>query len=161
MIAHFVDSFWWAGNFEKSRQLYRLTHTYLNSKVDNLIWVWNVADSAVDLLVVDIFRRYWPGKDYVDVASLSIWEEWWDETKPPYWVYQNMLAIAEGKPIAMGPGCHIPTLETLKSQDQWVFYVAHGDFLYSCNANASSIKEGYNNSKVLNQGELRFCYEVK
>jgi hypothetical protein len=82
--------------------------------LDNLVWVWNVntpggsAGSIAD---------YYPGPQYVDILTIDIYGSF----NPDY--YASMLALADGKPIALGEVGAAPTPEILAAQPRWAYFM--------------------------------------
>ncbi|MGO9270415.1 MAG: hypothetical protein ACLQOO_09215 [Terriglobia bacterium] len=61
--------------------------------------------------------------------------------------YYEMLALADGKPIALGEVGIPPSAETLKAQPRWAFFMAWAGMV------DDRIKPGYANPYYLNRGD--------
>ncbi len=116
--------FWWGGRPGKngSAELYRqLFDRFVNyHKLDNLIWVWNVNTPGGS---AGPFADYFPGNECVDVLSVDNYSEF----KAEY--YNDVLALAAGKPIALGEVGAVPPVEVLQSQPKWAWFMVWSDIL--------------------------------
>jgi mannan endo-1,4-beta-mannosidase len=110
--------FWWGGRAGKygSAALYRMMFDRLVNyhKIKNLIWVWNVDRPEGTSLK---FEECWPGAQYVDVLSLDCYATF----KQSY--YADLLKLANGKPIALGEVGGNLSLDVLKSQPKWAWWM--------------------------------------
>lgn len=139
---------WWGDRpgANGGARLYRITHDYLTSKgLDNLIWVWNVQDNPAGG-----WADYYPGDDYVDVASLDVWYKNYPSTAD----YQQLQSIAGSKPIALAEMGKIPDASLLTGQTRWSYFMMWSEQLKGNNTNAE-IQAGYFHPRVLNQGEVK------
>lgn len=125
--------FWWGGRPgpEGTRKLYQLTHDYLQKTkgLTNLIWVWDIQDFgtlANDAVV------YNPGDKYWDVAALDIYD---DKTGFSKEKYDVMVKAGAGKPIAIGECQKLPTIEVLKEQPKWTFFMGWSELIFKFNTN--------------------------
>ncbi|MET9617637.1 glycosyl hydrolase [Kitasatospora indigofera] len=147
---HEMNETWnWWGNRPGANggaKLYQITHDYLaNTKgLSNLIWVWNVQDNPAGG-----WATYYPGSAYVDVVSLDAWYK----SYPSAADYQQLLAIAGAKPIAIAELGKIPTAALLDSQPKWAYFMLWSEQLTGNNTNAE-IQTGYFLPRVVNQGEI-------
>ncbi len=116
--------FWWGGRPGKngSSALYRqLFDRFVNvHHLDNLIWVWNVNIPGGSAGPVD---DYFPGLDYADVLTIDDYQEFKQE------YYDQMLALAGTKPIALGEVGALPTLDVFKAQPRWTYFMIWSDFI--------------------------------
>jgi len=133
--------FWWggrpgpAGTAQLYREVYaRLVYVH---HLDNLIWVWNQNGPAPP----GEFYSYFPGQQYVDVVSYDNYHELKDR------YYYEMLALADGKPIALGEVGIPPSAETLKAQPRWAFFMLWAGMV------DDRIKPLYTNPYYLNRGD--------
>ncbi|MEU3463974.1 glycosyl hydrolase [Streptomyces sp. NPDC006733] len=147
---HEMNEAWnWWGNrpgANGSARLYQITRDYLagTKGLDNLIWVWNVQDNPAGG-----WSNYYPGSQYVDVASLDAWYK----NYPSAADYQQLRNIAGTKPIAIAEMGKVPTDSLLQSQPQWAWFMLWSEQLRGSNTNAE-IQTSYFLPRVLNQGEL-------
>jgi mannan endo-1,4-beta-mannosidase len=126
---HEIDGgwFWWTDveTPENTAALYRQMFDYLVNKrgLHNLIWVYHAAHSCNRIQgrrgwdtksvtdeqfeeEVAFRRRYYPGDEYVDIASLSTygnrqlgWGHGWADARAR--AYELMQGVAPGKPLAV------------------------------------------------------------
>jgi mannan endo-1,4-beta-mannosidase len=112
------DWFWWGGHTGQYstaalyRQLFdRFEHVH---HLSNLIWVWStdrVHNPAME------HAKYFPGIEYVDVLALDVYH---NDFAPSY--YDSLVALSQGKPLALDEVGSPPTPEILKQQPRWVWY---------------------------------------
>jgi mannan endo-1,4-beta-mannosidase len=138
---------WWGGRPgpNGSRRLYQLMRDELLGRagLTNLVWVWNVSDKSDDTIA-----EYYPGNDYVDVASIDVWQK----DYPSSTDYETMKAIAAGKPIALGEVKTVPSPSTLAEQPDWAWFLLWAEYLV--NNSDSAIKATYYDGNVLNQEQV-------
>ncbi len=82
--------------------------------IKNLIWVWNVDRPEGTTLK---FRECWPGPEYVDVLSLDCYRTF----KQSY--YDDLLKLANGKPVALAEVGGSLSLDVLKAQPKWAWWM--------------------------------------
>jgi mannan endo-1,4-beta-mannosidase len=106
--------------------------------LDNLIWVWN--ENAAP---VGEYYSFFPGQRYVDIISYDNYGRLNDHS------YYEMLALAEGKPIALGEVGVPPSAEVLKAEPRWAWFMvwAGDDYVND------RILPGYANPYVINRGD--------
>lgn len=112
--------FWWGGHYkgkyttaELYRQIFdRFVHHY---KLNNLIWVWSVDRPTQPDRE---FSKYYPGNKYIDVLALDVYGS---DFKQAY--YDSLKALSKGKPVTLAEVGVPPTLETLKKQPDWTWWV--------------------------------------
>jgi mannan endo-1,4-beta-mannosidase len=143
--------FWWGGRPGKNgsaalyRQLYdRLVNAH---QLDNLIWVWNVNVPGGS---AGAFTDYFPGTDYVDVLSVDNYGEF----KPSY--YDDVLGLAGEKPIALAEVGGAPTLEVLKAQPKWTYFMIWAGLAEFSNP-PEKLREVFEGPTVLNRGDPRLA----
>jgi mannan endo-1,4-beta-mannosidase len=132
--------FWWGGRpgMGGTAQLYREVYArmvYVHH-LDNLIWVWNQNGPAP----MGEFFNFFPGQQYVDVVSYDNYRELSDR------YYYEMLALAEGRPIALGEVGVPPAAEVLKAQPRWAWFMVWAGMVND------RILPAYTNSYVMNRG---------
>jgi mannan endo-1,4-beta-mannosidase len=138
-------SFWWGGRPgpDGTRKLYQLMHDYMtNTKgLTNLVWVWDLQDFST--LSNDI-NAYNPGGNDWDVAALDVY----DGSGYTMAKYNTMVAVAAGKPVAIGECSTLPTAAILKQQPKWTFFMSWSELTFNDNSNAQLISL-YNASNVI------------
>jgi mannan endo-1,4-beta-mannosidase len=111
--------FWWGGRRGEygTVAMYKMLFDRLVKfhQLKNLIWVWNVDRPEGTSLK---FADCWPGPEYVDILSLDCYQEF----KPSY--YDDLLKLANGKPIALGEVGGNLSLAALAAQPKWVWWMA-------------------------------------
>jgi len=91
-----ADWFWWGGDPEKSKALYRATFDYLvkTKHLNNLLFVFEPSSVNKNTSL------YYPGKDYVDMVGISCFVSWNEELTPDKIpAYANLRDL--GKPMAL------------------------------------------------------------
>ena len=115
-------AFWWGGRTgsQGTARLFELTRDYLEQKYNlhNIIWVWDVQDLSAPSTYAD----YLPRAQYFDIAALDMYSEGFTQAH-----YDAMLALAKGKPIAIGEAFKVPSPATLAAQPKWVFFMGWSD----------------------------------
>jgi mannan endo-1,4-beta-mannosidase len=139
---------WWGGRPgpDGSRRLYQLMHDYLVRRqgLTNLVWVWDVTDQRLDEI-----DDYFPGSDYVDVASIDIWQK----DYPSQNDYAAMLAVAAGKPIALGEVKKVPSPAVLAEQPDWAWFMVWAEELSDSNG-GDAVEATYYDRHVLNREQV-------
>jgi mannan endo-1,4-beta-mannosidase len=112
--------FWWGGRTGQygTAQLYREVYNRMVNvhHLNNLVWVWNQNGPAAG----GEFYGFYPGPQYADVVSYDNYSSLDDR------FYQEILTIANGKPIGFGEVGSPPTPEVLYSQPKMAFYMTWG-----------------------------------
>jgi mannan endo-1,4-beta-mannosidase len=109
--------FWWGGRpgqygtAELFREVYnRMVNVH---HLNNLVWVWNQNGPAPG----GEFYSFYPGPQYADVVSYDNYSTLDDR------YYQEILTIANGKPIGFGEVGSPPPPEVLMMQPKLAFYM--------------------------------------
>ncbi|HEX7028175.1 MAG TPA: glycosyl hydrolase [Gammaproteobacteria bacterium] len=115
--------FWWCGRKGEDgyQKLWRMLYDRLVNfhGLDNLIWVFN--GNEVKEGVAD-YADFFPGHDVVDVLATDVYSGRYDEEN-----YRQLLALAGDKPIALGEVGSFPTVEKLKAQPRWTWFMSWRD----------------------------------
>jgi len=110
--------FWWGGRIEKNgtAALYRqLFDRFVNyHKLNNLIWVWSVDRPFT--LPERRFTYYYPGNEYFDVVALDVYSSDFKQSN-----YDTLVALSNGKPLALAEVGPPPTPDIMKNQPGWVY----------------------------------------
>lgn len=140
--------FWWGGRPgpENFTRLYRMLYDRLTNfhQLNNLIWVYG--PNEVKNGVAE-YADYFPGHEVVDALATDVYTENFSQHN-----YDSLLALAEGKPIALGETGPIPSVEVLRKQPRWAWFVAWYDVVGG--RDRAAIKATYDSSEVLNWEEL-------
>ncbi len=117
------DWFWWGKKSGEQgyRALYRMLFDRLTRvhKLNNLIWVFNANEVRED---IDPCDRYFPGGDVVDVLATDVYKGGF--ARPDY---EQLLALAGEKPIALGEVGNMPSPEILRAQPRWTWFMHWGE----------------------------------
>jgi mannan endo-1,4-beta-mannosidase len=115
--------FWWGGRRGEygSAALYKMMFERLakHHQLKNLIWVWNVDRPEGSSLK---FADCWPGPEYVDVVTMDNYKEF----KKSY--YDDLLKLANGKPVALAEVGGNLSLPVLQSQPKWAWWMVWSGF---------------------------------
>ncbi len=139
--------FWWGGRKGENgfAALYRMTYDRMvnTHHLDNLIWVWNSnaptggnAGSYVD---------YYPGPRYCDILAADIYGEF----KQSY--HDDLAALSNGRPIALGEVGRVPATAVLKEQTRWAWFMIWADLLRVNKVEA--VQELFNDPHTLSRGD--------
>jgi mannan endo-1,4-beta-mannosidase len=115
--------FWWG---KKTGQpgyaaLYRMLFDRLTKfhKLNNLLWVFNANEVREN---VEPCARCYPGADVVDVLATDVYKGGFARTD-----YDQLLALAAGKPVALGEVGAMPPEEILREQPRWAWFMHWGE----------------------------------
>lgn len=87
------------------------------------------------------FANFFPGQKYVDVVSHDNYRDLNDR------YYYEIMALADGKVVALGELGTVPSPEILKAQPKWAWFMLwSGRF-------AERAKTGYDNHYILTRGD--------
>lgn len=138
--------FWW-GEKDNFDALWGIMYDrFVNvHQLDNLLWVWN--PNAPNAYSLD-YEAFFPGTAKVDILAADIYEH---DFKQSY--YHELLALAGGKPIAIGENGGLPSPEVLKNQPKWVYSMTWGSSLTQDNS-TTEIRTYMSQSKTLTLPQL-------
>lgn len=118
--------FWWGKRSGENgyKRLYRLLFERLVHfhGLDNLVWVYN-ANEIRDS--VDPYETYYPGDDVVDILATDVYRGGYAQAD-----YDQLLALAGEKPIALGEVGAPPKLDILRKQPRWTWFMVWGESLW-------------------------------
>ena len=110
--------FWWGGRRGEygTTAMYKMMFDRLvkHHQIKNLIWIWSVDRPEGTSLKYD---ECWPGPEYVDILALDCYGEF----KQSY--YDDLLKLANGKPITLAEVGAPPPLAVLKTQPKWTWWM--------------------------------------
>ena len=140
--------FWWCRHpgEEGFIKLWRMMYDYFTNhhKLNNLIWVWNPnapRDKEGDEAYA--YKDYFPGLDYVDVLAADVYHNDYRQSH-----HDQLLELAQGKPIAFGEVGRMPSPEILEEQPNWTWFMGWANWLYKANT-PDSVKALYNSSRTI------------
>lgn len=121
--------FWWGHKKgpDGYKKLWRMLYERLVNfhQLDNLIWVWNANEMGMGK---DPYPVYFPGHDVVDILATDVYRENYAKRD-----YEELLKLANGKPIAIGECGPLPTPELLEKQPQWAWFMSWSEFPWESN----------------------------
>ncbi len=145
------DWFWWGGRPgpRGAQALYRLMIEVFTKKygLNNLLWVWN-ANKVNDEGNAGPYRDYYPGHAYVDILATDVYKGDFQDRH-----YEELLAVAEGKPVALGEIGKVPAPGLLKRQPRWAWFMIWCDYLERENT-PEEIRAFYDDPRVVTREEL-------
>jgi mannan endo-1,4-beta-mannosidase len=123
--------FWWGGRKgpDGSAALYRQLFDRLvnRHKLNNLIWVWNANAPGSGGSGPGPYPDYFPGLQYADVLSVDVYNGFQQS------YYDNLLALAAGKPIALGEVGAVPTPAVLTQQPRYTWFMSWSEIVQEGN----------------------------
>jgi mannan endo-1,4-beta-mannosidase len=142
--------FWWGGRPGEngSAALYRQFYDRLVNihHLNNLVWVWNVNSPSENAGPI---TAYFPGVQYADIVSMDIYGEF----KQSY--YNDMLALAGDKPIALAEVGAMPTLDVLAKQPRWAYFMMWSGMAEGANS-PDQLQAIFHAPNLLNRGDPPF-----
>jgi mannan endo-1,4-beta-mannosidase len=136
--------FWWNGKpgDNGTKKLYRMLYDRLVKfhKLNNLIWVYNCNEIRENVVPYD---SVYPGDDVVDILATDVYRNAFDPND-----YNQLLAVAGDKPIALGEVGTPPTSEQLREQPRWTWFMVWG------NLDRRASREIYDSNETLTWEEL-------
>lgn len=146
--------FWWGGRKGQngSAALYRMLYDRLVKmhRLDNLIWVWNANALASGPAGPGPYTEFFPGLQYVDVVSIDNYGEMRRE------VYDSAVALAAGKPVALGEVGRAPSPDVLKDQPKWTWFMVWSEFVERGN-DIEELRAVYNAPMTLSRDDPRMA----
>jgi len=125
--------FWWGdkkGEDGYAKLWKMLFDRFVNyHQLNNLIWVWN-ANAPRDIPADEAYayKHYYPGHDYVDVLAADVYNFDYEQKD-----YEELLALAEGRVIALGEVGELPKIEILTAQPKWAWFMVWASWLETHN----------------------------
>lgn len=144
------DWFWWGKHGPDAlKALWQLMYGYFTHArgLDNLIWVLGWAGQNVDL-------RYYPGRQYVDVAGADIYVEDHGNLAPMF--AQVKAIVGDSVPICLHENGPIPDPETLGPAADWLWFMTwHTRWLTDPTQNTpAQLRAYYNSERYLTRDDL-------
>jgi mannan endo-1,4-beta-mannosidase len=145
--------FWWCRHPGEQGyvKLWRMMFDYFTNHhhLNNLLWVWNTnaprnipGDEAYD------YVDYFPGTAYVDVLAADVYRYDYKQSH-----HDQLLKLADGKPIALGEVGKMPMTEILDKQMEWTWFMGWSEFLYKANS-SDSVRTLYNYPRTITADEI-------
>jgi mannan endo-1,4-beta-mannosidase len=137
---------WWGGRPGPNgfQALYRMMYDrYVNfHHLDNLVWVW---DSKTPGGPTEPYAGYYPGPEYSDILATDAYSGF------PQSHHDQLVELAQGRPIALGEVGTAPTPEILKKQPGWTWFMVWTDYFDNNNKKEDMVKL-YNDAWTLTRG---------
>ncbi len=145
--------FWWCQHPGEDGfvKLWKMMVDYFTNyhQLNNLIWVWNAnaprntpGDEAYD------YKDYFPGIEYVDVLAADVYHNDYKQSH-----HDDLLVLAQGKPISLGEVGEMPTPGILNQQPRWTWFMGWTNFLHDAN-NPDSVRALYNAPRTITLDEI-------
>jgi mannan endo-1,4-beta-mannosidase len=146
--------FWW-GDRPGADGFARLWNMLYDRLVDhhqlhNLIWVWNPnapRDRENDEAYA--YEDYFPGLDKVDILAADVYHNDYKQSH-----HDDLLALGEGKLIALGEVGEVPTPEILDQQPMWSWFMCWANWVDKANT-PEGIRALYAYPKTANRNEIQ------
>jgi mannan endo-1,4-beta-mannosidase len=111
--------FWWGGRrgARGTTVLYRQLFDRLVNyhRLNNLVWIWSVDRPGTN---AGPFADFFPGKTYFDIAALDVYR---NDFQKSY--YDDLLKLADGKPVTLAEVGPAPTIAVLEQQPKWTWWM--------------------------------------
>ncbi|HEY2580250.1 MAG TPA: glycosyl hydrolase [Mucilaginibacter sp.] len=146
--------FWWGNKKGENgiAKLWKMMYDrYTNyHHLDNLIWVWG-ANGLRDIPFDEAYdyKDFYPGPDYVDILGADVYHADYEQKD-----YNELLKLANGKPIALTETGELPKPEILNVQPQWTWFMVWTSWLWTDNTR-EHVKEIYNLPQTLSHDEVK------
>ncbi|HCE44466.1 MAG TPA: glycosyl hydrolase family 26 [Lentisphaeria bacterium] len=140
--------FWWC-NKPGGKGFQRLwIHLYerlvLDHGLDNLLWVWNAnAPRNTSGDEAYAYSDFYPGSEYVDVLATDVYRRDYSQTH-----YDELVALADGKPVALGEVGELPPDQTFEQQPEWTWIMPWGNLGHLYNTD-DELKAFYARNNVI------------
>ena len=121
--------FWWCSHKGENgfKKLWIMMYDYYVNfhKLDNLIWVWDTnAPRDIPGDEAYSYEEFWPGHEYVDVLAADVYRNDWKQSH-----HDDLIKLANGKPIAIGEAAPPPDVKVLETQSKWTWFMPWGNLV--------------------------------
>jgi mannan endo-1,4-beta-mannosidase len=146
--------FWWGNRKGENgiAKLWKMMYDRFTNyhHLNNLIWVWG-ANGLRDIPFDEAYdyKDFYPGADYVDILGADVYHFDYEQKD-----YNELLKLANGKPIALTETGELPKPEILKMQPQWAWFMVWTSWLLTDNTH-DRVKQIYNLPQTLNHDEVK------
>ena len=146
--------FWWGNKKGKDgiAKLWQLMYDrYTNyHHLNNLIWVWG-ANGPRDIPGDEAFsyKDFYPSHKYVDVLGTDVYHADYEQKD-----YNELLQLAQGRPIALTEVGSLPSDDVLKAQPKWCWFLEWTSWLWTDNIK-QRVKEIYLSERTLTHDEVK------
>ncbi len=119
------DWFWWGARPgpQGYAALWRLLFDRLTNLhgLNNLIWVWNANAPRVNAAP---YAGFYPGHDVVDVLAADVYAADYAQSH-----HDDLLSLAEGRPIALGEVGDVPPPDLFDAQPNWAWFMVWSSYI--------------------------------
>jgi mannan endo-1,4-beta-mannosidase len=146
--------FWWGDKKgeEGYQKLWKSMYDRFTNhhKLNNLLWVWN-ANAPRDIPEDEAFsyKDFYPGHDFVDILATDVYHSDYEQKD-----YNELLNLAEGKPIALGEVGTLPKVNILKYQPKWKWFMVWSSWIETDNK-PEQVKAIYQDEKAISLEDLQ------
>lgn len=141
--------FWWGnrpgndGVIKLWKMMYNRFTNYHH--LNNLLWVWG-ANGLRDIPKDEAYayQDFYPGANYVDILGADIYHFDYEQKD-----YNELLALAKGKIIALTEVGELPKPEILEAQPKWAWFMVWSSWLWTDNTK-DRVKEIYSRPNTIN-----------
>lgn len=142
------DWFWWGGRTGEQgyTALYRRLYDRLVGEhgLDNLLWVWNANAPRGN---AGPYADFYPGHDVVDVLAADVYGNDYRQSH-----HDDLLALADGRPVALGEVGIMPTPELFAAQPRWAWFMTWTTFLTREN-DPAAVRALYDDPGIRHRGD--------
>jgi mannan endo-1,4-beta-mannosidase len=146
--------FWW-GNKKGDNgisKLWRMMYDRFTNyhHLNNLIWVWG-ANGLRDIPFDEAYdyKDYYPGASYVDILGADVYHADYEQKD-----YNELLKLANGKPVALTETGELPNPLILSVQPQWAWFMVWTSWLWTDNTR-QHVREIYNLPQTLSHDQVK------
>jgi len=146
--------FWWGNRKGENgiNKLWKMMYDrYTNyHHLNNLLWVWG-ANAPRDIPYDEAYdyKDFYPGANYVDILGADVYHFDYEQKD-----YNDLLKLANGKPIALTETGELPNSKILSVQPQWTWFMVWTSWLWTDNTH-DRVKEIYNLPQTLSHDEVK------
>jgi mannan endo-1,4-beta-mannosidase len=142
------DWFWWGYNEENYRKLYQMLYKRLTNyhEINNLLWVFNANELGSSN--VKQYDGFYPGDEFVDILATDFYSSGYKGKD-----YELLQKLGKGKLIAIGECGKLPTIELLKQQPKWAWFMCWSEFLETANNDWGIRHDLYHSDQVMTLDE--------
>jgi mannan endo-1,4-beta-mannosidase len=146
--------FWWGNKKGKGgiAKLWQMMYDrYTNyHKLNNLIWVWG-ANGPRDIPGDEAYsyKDFYPGHKYVDILGTDVYHSDYEQKD-----YDELVNLAEGRPIALTEVGTLPDSKILKAQPKWAWFLVWSSWLWTDNTK-QRVKEIYQSDRTLTLDKIK------
>ncbi|MEN6618830.1 MAG: glycosyl hydrolase [Rikenellaceae bacterium] len=154
------DWFWWGSKgAESCVQLWKVMYNRLVNfhGLNNLIWVWTVSLDNYDYLWYADGLKWYPGKDYVDIIGIDIYDDAAAHGSHLDFFKKTALIAGSRKIVALTECGYIPDPDLmLANGDKWSYFMPwYGDYTKADKYNGAEYwKKIFSNSFVVTRSDL-------